>query len=236
MSINSLSTIYATYNATASYFNSPPADQKSTVLPTGPWRPPQWNIINQNQLFMIKTGIQTTIPGTTGTPAGTMYFFDAIMKVEHTAEMRITEHPIQIGANIVDHAYQMPVKLRMEIGMSDAMDSLLIPNPWTNASTKSVSAYQTLIALMQSRINLQIHTRLINYQNMLIESVFTSDDYKTQFGGKFTVMFRQIITAQVPTITTASRSVDQNNSLGTINPQTPTSTSAANDTATGGTQ
>lgn len=233
MSLNSLSTIYAKFNEVSSYFNGPPTAQSTSGLPNGPWRPPQWNGLGSNtasNIFMLKTGIATS--DSSGNIA-TAYFFDAIMKVEHTAEMRITEHPIQTGANIVDHAYQMPVKLRMEIGMSDAMD-ILGPNTWSTAYTKSVSAYRTLLSLMQNRTPLQIHTRLINYQNMLIESIYAPDDYKTQFGGKFTVMFRQILTAQVSVTTSASRSVNQDNSAGTLNTVTTTATSSTVATATGG--
>lgn len=209
MSINSLSNIYATYNEFKSYFNSPP-NSLATELITGPWRPPQWDVAAQDDtaLFAIKTGIATNT---------NYYFFDAIMRVEHTNEMKITEHPVQTGANIVDHAYQMPARLVFEIGMSDAMDTLG-SNKWAGAYTKSVSAYRTLIDLMQNRIPLSIHTRLINYNNMLIESIHAPDDYKTQFGGRFTVNFRQIITAQVFKTTASNRpDASGNTPSGTVN-------------------
>jgi hypothetical protein len=225
MSLNSLSNVYATYNELSSYFNSPPSDTVPDTS-TGPWRPPQWNNLpkDQQQLFMVKTSIATN---------SMAYFFDAIMKVEHSTEMKITEHPVQTGANISDHAYQMPSKLVMEIGMSDAMDTLG-PNSWTGAYTKSISAYRTLIDLMQNRIPLSIHTRLINYGNMLIESIHAPDDYKTQFGGRFTVNFKQIITAQIFTTTTSDRpNVSTQTNSGTVN-ASAAPTGSFLSTATGG--
>jgi hypothetical protein len=225
MSLNSLSTLYATFNELTSYFKSPPAGL-NTDAASGPWRPPQWNNLpsDQQQLFMMKTSIASSL---------TVYFFDAVMRVEHASEMKITEHPVQTGANISDHAYQMPAKLVMEIGMSDAMDTLG-PNSWTGAYTKSVSAYRTLVSLMQNRIPLKIHTRLINYENMLIESIHAPDDYKIQFGGRFTVNFKQIITAQIFTTTESSRpnASTQTNS-GTVNPSAAPTGSVLS-SATGG--
>jgi len=222
MSLNSLSNIYATYNELKTYFNSPP-DSQSTNFSSGPWRPPQWNGLpsDQQQLFMIKTSIATN---------DIVYFFDAVMRVEHTSEMKITEHPVQTGANISDHAYQMPVRLVFEIGMSDAMDTLG-PNKWAGAYTKSVSAYRTLIDLMQNRIPLSIHTRLINYNNMLIESIHAPDDYKTQFGGRFTVNFKQIITAQVfKTIASNRPDASTNTQSGVVTPSTAPTGSAISNT------
>lgn len=212
MSINRLSQVYATFNEAFSYFNSPP-DSQSIQAASGPWRPPTWNGLpsDQKQLFMIKTSIATST---------TAYFFDAVMRVEHNHQMRITEHPVQTGANIVDHAYQVPARLMMEIGMSDAMDTLG-PNAWTGAYTKSVSAYRTIIALMQNRIPLSIHTRLLDYENMLIETVSAPDDHKTQFGARFTVTFRQIITAEVAKTTSSIRpNATGSTPQGLVNPST----------------
>lgn len=208
MGITSLSQLYASYNDLVSYFKTP---ANAPNVSTQVWSPPQWlnQPSDQQQLFYAKTAIQTG----DGTKS---YFFDAVLRVEHNSEMRITEHPIQTGANISDHAYQMPARLIFEIGMSDAM-ATLGPNSWSNAYTKSVSAYQTLLSLMQSRIALNIHTRLYTYSNMLIESIRAPDDYKTQFGGKFTVNFRQIITAQVSLVVSSSRSATTITNSGSVN-------------------
>ena len=216
MSINQLSTIYATWNQLKSYFNQPPAGQ-TTIGTPGPWRPPAWNnlgVTTPPQIFLIKTGIATT--DSSGNIA-VAYFFDAIFKVEHTADMTCTSHPIQTGANIVDHLYQNPLRLRMELGMSDSMDSLLV-GQWSGTASKSVAAYQTMYSLMVNRTPLIIHTRLMNYQNMIIESINAPDDYKTQFGARFSITFKQIITAQIPTTPPASTTINQNNAQGTLNP------------------
>ena len=81
-----------------------------------------------------------------------------------------TEHPVQTGASIADHAYIVPARLVLDIGMSDAMDAYFSPTTWSGSDSKSVAAYQTMLALQFSRIPLTITTKLRTYQNMVIDS------------------------------------------------------------------
>jgi hypothetical protein len=124
------------------------------------------------------------------------YFFDAFLKESHTGSVKITEHPVQSGANISDHAYNLPDKLTIEILVSDSMDCV-VTNQFSEASTKSVSAYKTLRELKEKRMPLSVRTRLHNYKDMLIESMSVNDDYKSVSSMRCTVMLRQIIMAEV---------------------------------------
>jgi hypothetical protein len=160
----------------------------------GPYRPQAWNglpVDDVNQLMYIKTNIGG-------------FFFDAIIRTEHTSTLKMTEHPVQTGANIVDHAYMEPAMLVMEIGMSDAMDSM-VQGQFTSRYTKSVSAYQVLLDLQKARLPLQVLTRLNLYQNMLIEEITAPDDFKTQFGLRCTVTMKEIFVVEVSTTTVSAR-------------------------------
>lgn len=160
----------------------------------GPYRPQAWNglpVDDVNQLMSIKTNIGG-------------FFFDAIIRTEHTSSLKMTEHPVQTGANIVDHAYMEPAMIVMEIGMSDAMDSM-VQGQFTSRYTKSVSAYQTLLDLQKARLPLQVHTRLNLYKNMLIEEITVPDDFKTQFGLRCTVTMKEIFVVEVSTATVSAR-------------------------------
>ena len=173
--------------------------QKATSLTApsngnGAFRPPVWSglpVDDVNQLV----GIKTNIGG---------FFFDAVIREEHTSKVKMTDHPVQTGANIVDHAYMEPATLTMEIAMSDCMDTM-VAGQFTDKSTKSVSAYQTLLSLQQSRLPFQVHTRLNLYKNMLIEEITAPDDYKTQFGMRCTVTLREIFVVKVSTTTVSAR-------------------------------
>lgn len=135
-------------------------------------------------------------------PAQT-YVFDAILRADHNQTLRITEHPVQTGASITDHAYRMPPRIMLEIGMSDAMESY-DPDAWTSDTSKSVSAYQTVLDLQKNRTLMMLKTRLDTYENCVIETIEAPDTYKTLNGLRMTVTFRQIFMA---TVTSVSSSV-----------------------------
>lgn len=188
------------------------------------FRPPQWT---QPQL----TSISANLPGLPGTDTSarilidgalignatptsssnqtpttipTTYFFDAILRVDHYQELRATDHPVQGGASITDHAYLMPARVSLEIGMSDAMDSYQ-SGQWTGSSSKSINAYQTLLQLQALRIPVTVTTRLNTYTNMVIESIRSGDDVRTLHALSATVQFRQIILGTVTTSTQSAR-------------------------------
>lgn len=105
---------------------------------------------------------QTTNQSASSTTASTtsdVYVFDAVIRIDHSQQIRTTDHPVQSGASISDHALILPARVVMEIGMSDAMDAYA-PGVWTSNPSKSVSAYQTLVALQQGRQPLTVTTRL----------------------------------------------------------------------------
>jgi hypothetical protein len=150
-----------------------------------PWRPPQW-APGQGSVVGELIYLNDSIEG---------LFFDAVIRLEHNTSRRITEHPIQNGANISDHSFQLPAKLTMEIGMSDAMDSLKA-GQWP-IQFKSYNAYQKLIALQKTGNPLTVQTRLNKYKNMIIEQINAVDDHNTTYGLRAMVALKQIILATV---------------------------------------
>ena len=143
-------------------------------------------------------------------------------------QLRRTEHPIQTSssspvASITDHAYQIPARVTLEIGMSDAMDSY--SDVWTSATSKSVSAYQTLLSLQQTRTLVILTTRLDTYPNMLIESIQPSDSSRTRFGLRATVVFSQVYLADATAVSSSflASSDDSSNPLSSQAQTTDTS-------------
>lgn len=157
------------------------------------WHPPQWG-------FGLKPAITSiTAVATDAKKSSTVYVFDAVLRAEHTQELRKTENPIQSGANLTDHAYIAPARVTLDIGMSDAMASYSY-GLWTGNNSKSVAAYQTLVTLQQSRALLTLTTRLRTYTNVLIDNIQTSDTNRTRNGLRATVTFCQIFLASVSSV------------------------------------
>lgn len=146
----------------------------------------------------------------------TTYFFDAILSVDHFQELRTTFHPVQNGAPIIDHAFLLPARVVLEIGMSDLMDTYK-QGMFDNYTTKSVSAYQTLLYLQGLRVPLTVNTRLNNYKNMVIESVRSRDDQTTFHGLRALVSFVEIIQGTVIlTPPSARENASSTTNIGTV--------------------
>lgn len=147
------------------------------------------------------------------------WVFDAFLKVTHNTRLTITQHPVQSGAALTDHAYLQPKELIIEIGMSDAATSF-VSGQFSDGWSRSTSAYAVLRELQEMRVPIQIFTKFNLYTNMLVESISAPDDYTTLYGMRATVTFREVIVAQVQTVAVSSiPTTTQSTSLGQQQPQ-----------------
>jgi hypothetical protein len=145
----------------------------------------------------------------------TFYYFDAVIRAEHSQDLEITRHPVQDKANISDHAYLLPVHIMLEIGMSDAMDRYA-PTDYSSDFSKSVSAYKEFADLQKNRTRVSLTTRLATFDNLLIKSIRPVEDHTTKFALKATILFEQIITGRISTHTvTAKPQVTKKTEKGT---------------------
>lgn len=144
------------------------------------------------QLLMVKTNLGG-------------YFFDAVFSVDTEHSLTITQHPVQTGANISDHAFVNPIRMTMQVGVSDAMAYRTGADYGGYGGTKSVQAYRLLCKLQELRIPMQVVTRLNTYPNMLIESIDVSDDVSTLCALKATVNLVQVLVVNVGTEKVSAR-------------------------------
>lgn len=182
-----------------------PGDSTPSPSSTG-YRPSQWSQPALTVITVPSSSSSTVDAGadpitgaarpTTSASSGSIYVFDAVFRTEHTQELRKTEHPVQTGASIVDHAYLLAPRVVMEIGMSDVMDSYQ-QGMWGGSTSKSVSAFQTLLTLQRNRTLFTLTTRLNNYANMLIDGIQSPDTAASLYGLKATVVLSGIFVASV---------------------------------------
>lgn len=187
------------------------AAEAASLSTPGPWRPDQYN---QPALWAVTIpatppgpAIPSTGSGLDATPAaaafpGTaaqMLVFDAVLKAEHRHELRPTVLPIQTSnsspvSTISDHAFKIAPRVTLDVGMSDAQSPYAV-NMWTSNASKSVSAFQTLVGLQDSRTLVTLTTRLKTYSNMLVELVAPTDTSKTRHGLRAQFVFTQMFLA-----------------------------------------
>jgi hypothetical protein len=192
------------YNAFKMFnVSSPLAETKKRASESsGRYRPVSWadQPKNMSQLILVRPNIayEKKIP----TSNSTMmygYFFDAFITEEHTSELVMTKHPVQNGAPISDHAYMLPVRLILEVVVSDAVDNFY-RYQFLSGDSKSTSAFQILKALQSSLRPLQVCTKFGIYKNMLITREVTQADNKSINSLTCIVYLEQIISADVTPI------------------------------------
>ena len=123
------------------------------------------------------------------TSSGTLYF-DATLHVDHNSSVTVTEHAVQTGAVISDHAIVDPQEISLEIGMTDTK----------GGDGSSAQAYQQFLSVMKQREPCTVVTRLGTYQNMVLTSISAPDDYTTMKALKATLIFKQVRIVSVATV------------------------------------
>lgn len=161
-------------------------------------------------------------------PSFGRFSFDAVLRADHMSSVTITQHPVQTGASVSDHAYSEPDEVTLEIGMSDAAVSA--------GTNHSVNAYAQLRAIMSKREPVTLVTRLHSYKNMVITSMSAPDDYMTMNALKATIYFRQIEMVSVSTVTVQQKVSASASGQSTATSSTTNSGSAKKNTSSSSSQ
>lgn len=127
------------------------------------------------------------------------YFFDGYLNLSVNSNLEITQHPVETGSDITDHAYLKPREISMTIIMSDAHESL-VAGQFEGGWSRSVQAWKILEKIQQDRLAVSVLTRVGLYQNMLIQTL-TADDTDLQISGlKAQVTLVELPVARVRTV------------------------------------
>lgn len=114
--------------------------------------------------------------------------FAVVIEESHEDKAVITEHPVEQGAKINDHAYMEPAKLTIRAGHSDTL-----------GEGASREIYEKLLELMRKREPFDIVTGKRLYQNMLVEAVSMTTDLTTENALLVTADCREVIIVKVET-------------------------------------
>lgn len=99
-----------------------------------------------------------------------------VISEKHTAELHITEIPVESGAKISDHAVRMPKKLTLDI-----------------ASDGAAATFSALETFQKSRVPFSIVTGLTVYGNMLVKRIDAERDATYANILKATVDLQEVI-------------------------------------------
>lgn len=144
---------------------------------------------------------------------------DATIEEIHQDQLTITEHPVEQGAAIADHAYKRPAEVIIRAGWSSSSPSALFNPSYLR------EVYDKLLKLQADRELIDVLTGKRDYPNMLIETLALTTDEKTENALMLTVRMRQVILVSTQTVTVPSDDVQQSpqstgniQNMGTIQP------------------
>jgi hypothetical protein len=124
----------------------------------------------------------------------------------HHDELEITDHPVEAGAAITDHAYNKPSEVTCEYSSAGSGGSIsqALSNDiaaLTGGRTTPSALYLQLLALQQSRQPFNLVTGKRAYTNMLMKSLEVTTDIKKENVLSFKCTFRQVIIVNTQTVT-----------------------------------
>lgn len=134
--------------------------------------------------------ISPPIPATI-IPVRAIGAFETQLTIEEncTDDLEITQHPVQQGASITDHAYLKPSTVRVRIMFNEEDGPLN-------------ETYADFLELQASRILFNVVTGKRNYKNMLIKSINVVNDMQTENVLSISVELQQIniVTVQLVSV------------------------------------
>ncbi|MEB3790437.1 phage baseplate protein [Acinetobacter sp. IK40] len=128
-------------------------------------------------------------------------FADVTVEEKHKDELKITEHPTEVGAAISDHAYKEPPEVTMKVGWSESTGTLngFLGETILGGNTSLTIVYQTLLQLQDQALPLIISTGKRLYTNMLIKSLACTTDLQTENVLMIDITFKKVIMVSTQT-------------------------------------
>ena len=167
---------------------------------------------------------------------------DTTIEEMYDDSLEVTEHPVELGAQITDHSYKRPMEILLRCGWSDAnsgaaLDALASltgtnsPTSQTGTFTGGAMAasdyiagiYSQLLQLQEGRQTFSVVTGLRSYDTMLLTRCTVRRDQRTQ-----TTLMVEAYCKQVILVSTSSATLPPQ-----ANQATPASTA---ETVNAGTQ
>ncbi|MBD2782542.1 MULTISPECIES: phage baseplate protein [Xenorhabdus] len=118
-----------------------------------------------------------------------------VISEQHQDATEITEHPVQRGAAISDHAYDTPSEVVMEIGFAGGGSLIDMFDLGTGASLgkSPTEIYEQLLKLKSSKEPFDVTTGKRQYKNMLIRAIAVTTDKTSENVLMVTLTLREVI-------------------------------------------
>ena len=143
-----------------------------------------------NALFMSGRSIGGIIP-------------DVVIEEHHVDTLTITDHPVEQGAAITDHAYKNPAEVTMRVAWSNSKslsNSIVSGSLFKGQISTATDLYRQLLDLQGKRQVFDLVTGKRTYNNMLIKSLAVTTDHDSENALIVTAVLREIIVVQTDSV------------------------------------
>ncbi|HCM5145832.1 TPA: phage baseplate protein [Klebsiella aerogenes] len=131
-----------------------------------------------------------------------------VVSEKHSDTLEITEHPVETGAPVSDHAYKRPSEVVMEVGFAGGGSLLDFIDTSSLGLTLGLSpkeTYQQILDLQTSRIPFDVVTGKRLYSNMLIRAIEVTTDRTSENVLMAVLTLREVIITQTQQISVADK-------------------------------
>lgn len=122
---------------------------------------------------------------------------DAVAEEAEDSSLTVTEHPVEQGSKITDHAYLEPRVVRLRYGWSPGSLSR-VPDP-----TFLRKLYEKLRSLQATRTLFTLYTGKAVYQNMILQRLSQTTTKETENALVISAVCREIIIASTTIVSQA---------------------------------
>lgn len=146
---------------------------------------------------------------------------DATLSEQHQGDVDVTDHPVERGANISDHARSKPEVVTLE--------GLITNTPISGGfdPTRAAKAYAELLSLKDAGDLLTVVTSRRSYSDMVLTSLSTPVDARTGQALRFSATLKQVrvVSSQTVKVTVSQPKLKAKKDLGKKGtPETPEQT------------
>jgi hypothetical protein len=125
----------------------------------------------------------------------------------HSDELAITDHPVEFGTPVTDHAFMQPYIVEIRCGWSDATAQ-------TSGYVQAV--YKAFLGLQASRVPFSISTGKRQYRSMLLRSLLVKTDPESEYTLMCVATAQQIVITNTQMTQGGAPNTNGSNAIGNL--------------------
>jgi len=133
---------------------------------------------------------------------------DVVIEEVYDDQLQVTEHPVEDGAAVSDHAFLRAKTVDMKIGFADYKQKQI---------GSSIREYEFLLAIQARRDPMDITTGKRIYRNMLPIGITVTNDQRTKWAVIATVRLREVRISTARSVNTATNTAQRQSTAPATN-------------------